>query len=67
MDFRFGYAWMLISWPLGVFYGLFSPFPYVFGNPVIALICDGSSYMFGVFDDLSPWGMGIYESVCKIH
>ena len=54
MDFRFGYAWMLISWPLGVFYGLFSPFPYVFSNPVIALICDGSSYMFGVFDDLLP-------------
>ena len=54
MDSHFGYAWMLISWPPGVFYGLFSPFPYVFGNPVIALICDGSSYMFGVFDDLLP-------------
>ena len=23
--------------------------------------------MFGVLDDLLPWGMGLYEGVCRIH
>ena len=43
------------------------PFPYVFGKFVFALICDGSSDMFSVLNDLLPWGMGIYEGVCRIH
>ena len=67
LDSPFGYAWMLFSWAPGCILQTFFALSLCFWLTCFCLICDGSSDMFGVLDDLLPWGMGSCEGVCRIH